>query len=114
MKSSLPRRATAMLLLCALSAGCAHTVITPTVPECERVIPPSLLEPTPPADLPAATYLPDGHDDAAPWQIGFLEQTAQLEKADAKAPAVDHIYRECLALHRKAQQRAKPKFLGIF
>jgi hypothetical protein len=84
------------------------------VPECARLIPASLLTDTPPADLPALTYLPDGHDDAAPWQIGFIEQTGQLQKANEKAPAVDHIYRECLALHRDAQKRARPMFLGIF
>lgn len=78
------------------------------------MIPQTLLQPTRPADLPALTYLPDGSADATPWQIGFLEQTAQLEKADEKAPAVDHIYRTCLALHREAQKRARPKFLGLF
>lgn len=84
------------------------------MPECDRLIPQSLLAPTEPADLPVAAYLPDGHDDATPWMLGFLEQTGQLQKANEKPGAVDHIYRECLALHRKAQQRAKPKFLGIF
>ena len=114
MKSSPPLRATAMTLLAVLSAGCAHTVITPSVPECDRLIPKSLLAPTEPADLPVAAYLPDGQDDATPWMLGFLEQTGQLQKANEKAPAVDHIYRECLALHRTAQKRARPKFLGIF
>jgi hypothetical protein len=78
------------------------------------VVPRSLLEATPPADLPAARQLPDGHDDAQPWQTGFLEQTAQLEKANEKPGAVDHIYRECLALHREAARKSRPKFLGIF
>lgn len=77
------------------------------------MVPKSLLEPTPGADIPATRQLPDGHDDAQPWQTGFLEQTGQLEKANEKAPAVDHIYRECLALHREAVKRSRPKFLGL-
>lgn len=84
------------------------------MPECDRLIPKGLLEPTKPADLPVAAYLPDGHDDATPWQLGFLEQTAQLQKADEKAPAVHHIYRECLRMHGEAQKRSRPRILGIF
>lgn len=110
----LPRlRAIATLPLFVLSAGCVHTAILPSVPECDRVVPKFLLEKTAPADIPEARQLPDGHDDAQPWQTGFLEQTERLQVADLKAPAVDHIYRECLALHRAAQKRSRPKFLGI-
>ena len=107
------RAAIAIIAACNLS-GCISTSINSNVPECERVIPPSLLAETPPADIPIARQLPDGHDDAQPWQVGFVEQTGQLQIANTKAPAVDHIYRECLALHRAAIKRARPKFLGIF
>lgn len=84
------------------------------MPECERLIPPSLLEGTPFAEAPVSAKLPDGHDDARPWQAGFIEQTGQKQIADAKAPAVDHIYRECLKLHRDRLARDTRKFLGLF
>jgi hypothetical protein len=71
------------------------------VPQCERLIPPALLKDTPPADQPVSAKLPDGHDDARPWQSGFIEQTGQLEIANGRAPAVDYIYRQCLAMHRE-------------
>ena len=38
----------------------------------------------PPVPLPEATKLPDGHDDARPWQAGFVGQTGQLEIANAR------------------------------
>ena len=94
-------RAIAMMLPCALLAGCVHTTIASSVPNCERLIPPALLKDTPPADLPVPAKLPDGHDDARPWQSGFIEQTGQLEIANTRAPAVDYIYRQCLELHRE-------------
>lgn len=95
-----------------LLSGCVSTSIANDVPDCQRLIPASLLADTPPADLPEARQLPDGHDDAQPWQVGFIEQTGQLEKANERAPAVDHIYRECLAMHRDALKRAKRGFIG--
>lgn len=110
---SVPRlRATAMLLLSAPLAGCVSTAIANDVPACERLIPASLLADTPPAALPELRQLPDGHDDSQPWQIGFIEQTGQLEKANERAPAVDHIYRECLIMHRDALKRSKRGFFG--
>ena len=48
-----------------------------------------------------------GHDDARPWQKGFNEQTGQLEKESDQKVAIDHIYRECLAMHREAVKKAK-------
>ena len=95
-------------------AGCVTTsgVVANDVPECERLIPPSLLAKTPPADMPVSAKLPDGHDDARPWQAGFIEQTGQLEIADSKAPAVGHIYRECLRLHRERLERDTTGFFG--
>ena len=62
-------------------------------------------ERTPPADLPVAAKLPDGHDDARPWQNGFVEQTGQLEKANDRGDNIDHIYGECLKLHREQLKR---------
>lgn len=84
------------------------------MPDCARLVPDSLTENTPGSSIPEKRQLPDGHDDAQPWQIGFVEQTGQLEIANEKPRAVDHIYSTCLQLHREAIERAKPKFLGIF
>jgi len=101
-----------MLLLSAPLAACVSTAIANDVPRCERLIPRSLLADTPPAGLPDVRQLPDGHDDAQPWQIGFIEQSGQLEKANGRAPAIDHIYRECLGMHREALRRSKRGFFG--
>lgn len=95
-------------------SGCITTrgVVANDVPPCERLIPASLLADTPPADMPQSAKLPDGHDDARPWQAGFIEQTGQLEIANTRAPAVDHIYRECLTLHRERLERDTRGFFG--
>jgi hypothetical protein len=95
MKSAKPSLAIATLLLCAPLAGCVSTSIANDVPHCERLIPQTLLTPVPAADIPEGRQLPDGHDDAQPWQIGFIAASGQLEKANERPPAVDHIYRTC-------------------
>lgn len=95
-------------------AGCMTTraTVANDVPPCERLIPASLLEKTAPADMPQSAKLADGHDDARPWQAGFVEQTGRLEVADSKAPAVDHIYRECLRMHAEQLARDTRGFFG--
>lgn len=60
---------------------------------------------TPAADLPDSVKLADGHDDARPWQAGFLAQTGQLEKANDRGDNIDHIYAECLRMHREQLQK---------
>lgn len=105
--------AIAMLPLMLLSAGCQHTLAVSDVPPCERLIPSELLEPTPPTDQPVSAKLADGHDDAAPWQVAFIGQTGQLEIANAAKAAVDHIYRECLTMHREALKKSRRGFLGL-
>lgn len=76
------------------------------------LIPAILLEPTLPVDLPESRQHADGHQDAQPWMEGFIGQTGQLDKANGKTPAVDHIYRECLKLHREALERSQRGFFG--
>ena len=71
-----------------------------------------LLEATPPADLPESAKLTDGHDDARPWQKGFVEQTGQLEKANERPPAIDHIYRTCLEEHRRQLKKSNRGPIG--
>lgn len=104
-------------LLSAPLAGCggARPVLTNAVPHCEKLVPAILLQPVEHAPVPEAKQLPDGHDDAQPWQEGFLIEGGQLDKANVRAPAVDQIYRGCLALFRDATDKAmRRRFLGIF
>ena len=102
----------AALPLAMPSAGCVSTAIANDVPRCERLVPASLLKPVDGTPLPEDRKLADGHEDARPWQEAFLGQSVQLEKANERAPAVDHIYRECLAMHREALGRSKRGFFG--
>lgn len=104
--------AAAMMLLCVPLAGCVHTAIANDVPRCEELVPPGLLEPVASAEIPETRQLPDGHDDAQPWQVGYLEQTGQLEQSNDRPPAVDHIYRRCLEIHREALRKSSRGFLG--
>lgn len=108
------RKLFAVMALTMLSGciGMGGGVVTGDVPQCNRLIPASLLAETPPADLPQSAKLADGHDDARPWQAGFIEQTGQLEVANTKAPAIDHIYTECLRLHSEALAKTKRGFFG--
>jgi hypothetical protein len=55
--------------------------------------------------------IPDS-EEAEPWMQAFIGQTGQLDKANERAPAVDHIYRECLSLHRRALDKAKRGFFA--
>lgn len=82
------------------------------VPECEKLIPPSLTGPVDGVAIPDVEIFADGHEKAEPWQLAFLGQTGQLDKANERAPAVDHIYRTCLELHRNALAKAKRGFFG--
>lgn len=103
-------------LLSALLAGCAgRAVLTNDVPHCEKLVPAGLLQPVEHAPVPEARQLADGHDDAQPWQEGFLIEGGQLDKANDRAPAVDQIYRGCLDLFRDAVDRAmRRRILGVF
>lgn len=82
------------------------------IPECEKLIPASLIGPVNGVAIPDVELYPDGHEKAEPWQLAFLGQSGQLEKANDRAPAVNHIYRTCLELHRQALQRSKRGFFG--
>lgn len=104
----------AISLLSAPLAGCSHALLTNDVPHCEKLVPASLLQPVEHAPVPEARQLADGHDDAQPWQEGFLIEGGQLDKANPRAPAVDQIYRGCLDLFRDATEKAmRRRFLGI-
>jgi hypothetical protein len=112
MNSKTRQMAIAMMLLCVPLASCAHTSVTNDVPNCERLIPPSWKQGIPPADLPVSETLPDGHDNAKPWQEGFIAQTGQLEKANDLRRDTDYIYSECLRVHREQLKKAKRGFFA--
>lgn len=115
MKSATLLKLSAAMLLGGPLAGCAHISTTADVPHCERLIPPGLVGAVEAVTLPESTYFPDGHEDAEPWREGFVGQTGQLDKANERPAAVDHIYRTCLDMHREAlRQATRRRFLGVF
>lgn len=106
---------TAFLLASFTLSACATFGSPPVygeIPECEKLIPSSLTGPVAGVAIPDAELYPDGHEKAEPWQLAFLGQTGQLEKANERPAAVDHIYRTCLQLHRTALNRAKRGFFA--
>jgi hypothetical protein len=82
-----------------------------SIPDCSRLVPKMLTEPVEGVDLPVPENHGDGHEKAEPWMLAYLGQTGQLDKANKNAPAVDHIYRECLSLHLEGLDRAKHGWL---
>jgi hypothetical protein len=68
----------------------------------------------PPVDQPESAKLPDGHDDARPWQKGFGGQTAQLETSNDRYGAAVGIVSRCEARDAAVVKKARPKVLGIF
>lgn len=96
------------IILGAALSGCATFGSAPVygeIPECERLIPESLK-----ADVPGVP-IPDS-EEAEAWMQAFIGQTGQLDKANERPDAIDHIYRTCLVLHRDALQKAKRGFFG--
>ena len=114
MKSRKLPLATAMLLLTVPLAGCARTVIQANASPCSALLPSEWLNGVPPADMPESAKLDDGHDDARPWQAGFVAQTGQLEIANDRYGAAVGIVSRCEARDAAAVKRARPRFLGIF
>jgi hypothetical protein len=64
--------------------------------------------------MPESAKLPDGHDDARPWQSGFVEQTGQLETANDRYGAAIGIVSRCEARDAAALKKTRPRVLGIF
>jgi hypothetical protein len=105
---------TLIALLAASTASCAPIVVQGMAGNCSRYVPPSMWAPVPPAELPEAVELADGHDDAAPWQKGFLEQSGQLEKANSKPADIKHIVTTCEADQAASLKRdTRRSFLGV-
>ncbi len=86
--------------------------MTNDVPRCEALIPAMLLQAVEGVPVPEARQHADGHQDAQPWMEGYVGQSGQLEKANERPGAVDHIYRACLENHRTALRRSQRGFFG--
>lgn len=86
-------------------AGCTTTPVYGDIPECDRLVPASLKEPV------AGVPIPES-EEAEAWMTAFVGQSGQLDKANERAPAVDHIYKTCLDLHRDALNKSKRGFFG--
>lgn len=112
MRSVLLPKALAATLLSMPLAACLSTSVTNDVPACERLIPAGLLAPVDGVPLPLPARHDDGHEVAQPWQEAFLSQSVQLQKSNERPPAVDHIYRTCLIMHRDALARSRRGPIG--
>lgn len=106
MKSDLLRAAMPRLhllpamLACALCVGCAATVATRDVPHCAELLDASgLLNETAGAALPEGSVVSD-------WQVFGVQQTGQLEKANADKGGAGRLVKTCEDLHRAALARA--------
>src|SRR5882757_4337838 len=106
--------ATAMTLPIVPLAGCAPIVIQASASPCSALLPTNWVAGVPPVDLPASAKLADGHDDARPWQAGFVGQTGQLEIANGRYADAVGIVSRCEVRDAAAVRKARPKFLGIF
>ena len=105
-RRSLLGAAAGLALVALLLTGCVTSPpVYGDVPECERLIPDSLK-----ADVPGVP-IPES-EEAEAWMNAFVGQTGQLDKANERPDAIDHIYRTCLELHRDALNRAKRGWLA--
>lgn len=104
---------TPLLLMASSCATFGSAPVYGEIPECEKLVPPSLTGPVNGVAIPDVETYPDGHEKAEPWQLAFLGQSGQLEKANSRPEAIDHIYRTCLQMHRAALAKAKRKWWQI-
>lgn len=99
------RRMVIILPTLALAACVTSPPVYGDIPECERLIPASLK-----ADVPGVP-IPES-EEAEPWMQAFIGQTGALDKANERPDAIDHIYKTCLEMHRKALDKTKRGFFG--
>lgn len=81
---------------------------------CSALLPSEWLAGVDPAALPVPGKLADGHDDARPWQLGFVQQTGQLEIANGRYADAIGIVQRCEARDAEAVKRARRRVLGLF
>lgn len=75
------------------------------IPRCEKLVPPMLTQPVPGVPIPET-------EASEAWMQAFLGQTGQLDKANDRPAAIDHIYKTCLDMHRDALERTRRGFFG--
>lgn len=93
------------LVMLALTGCVTSPPVYGDIPECHRLIPASLK-----ADIPGVP-IPES-EEAEAWMQAFIGQTGQLDKANERPDAIDHIYKTCLDLHRDALNKSKRGFFG--
>lgn len=106
-------KAAAIAALWAVS-GCTSTVIQSSASPCSQLLPSSWEKGVEAVDIPTSAKLADGHDDARPWQSGFVAQTGQLEIANGRYVDAVGIVSRCEVRDAAAVKQARPKVLGIF
>lgn len=111
-----------LIPILALLSGCMTTTILADDVDCTRYIPSDWEEgvdhtPAPKFDPVPQEEIPDGF---APlqwlqsWTNFGLGEANQVDDANGRLEDSLHIIRECQENNRRAIERAKPKFLGIF
>ncbi len=111
MRSSLlkaPVRPFLLLSALSLASGCvgAPPIVSATS-ACSTLLPSEWREPVEGAELPVGSSVGE-------W-IAFADaQTGQLDKANDRTLSAIGIVERCEERDRKAVERARPKFLGIF
>lgn len=114
MKYKMRLLAIAMMLPCGLLAGCAATVIRSGASSCLVLIPTEWANGVAAADLPEAAVLDDGHDDAAPWQKGFIAQTGQLEVSNDRFVTAYGIIDRCEKRDQERDRLAAKRWYQIW
>ena len=94
-----------LLLMVSSCATFGSAPVYGEIPECELLVPQYLKDPV------LGVAIPDS-EEAEPWMQAFVGQTGQLDKANERPTAIDHIYSTCLQMHRNALKRAKRGFFG--
>jgi hypothetical protein len=80
-------------------------VIRTSAGPCSALIPPSWAKGVPATSLPAGETVGD-------WQIAFLEQTGQLEKANDRTADTIHIVKTCESFQDQATRKGSRGFFG--
>ncbi|QDP54398.1 MAG: hypothetical protein Unbinned4120contig1000_50 [Prokaryotic dsDNA virus sp.] len=111
-----------LLLLTACLPGCVTNSVLADPVDCTELIPDTWEEGVGHANQPDFDEVPQEEipPGFAPLQwfqsaLNFgLAEAGQVDKADERLRDAMHIQRTCTENNRRAVERAKPKFLGIF
>lgn len=101
-------RALTAAMTALLLSGCATFGSPPVygdIPDCPRLVPPSLLEDVPGVPLPNT-------EEAEEWMQATIALLGQLDKANERPDAVQYINKTCLDMHREQLNKAKRGFFG--